>query len=268
MATTPPIDPQFPAQPPMGVPPPPVKKKMGPLGWVLIGCGGLVVLTVIVVGALGFLAYQKAKHAGVDLDLMKTNPGLAAAKMVVAANPDLDLISEDDDRGIIRVHDRKQNKNFIVNFEDAKKGKLTLQEEGKEAVTMSASGDGANGSFEVKSSEGSFKVGGGGPVNLPSWVPSYPSSQPQATMTAEDAQGKHASFNFKTGDSVDKVVSFYKDGLTSSGLKVSNSSMTEGNGTTTGLVSAKDDSGNREVMVMAATQSGETTVTVTYNDRK
>jgi len=268
MATTPPVNPQYPAQPPMGVPPAPAAKKMGALGWVLIGCGGILVVGLIACVGLYFFIAHKAKQAGIDTDLLRTNPGLAAAKMVVAANPDLDLISEDDARGIIRVHDRKQNKNFIVNFEDAKRGKLTLQEEGKDAVTFSSSGDGANGSFEVKSNEGTFKVGGGGPVNLPSWVPSYPSSQPQATMTAEDAQGKHASFNFKTGDSVDKVVSFYKDGFASSGLKVSNSSMTEGSGTTTGVVSAKDDSGNREVMVVVANQSGETTVTVTYNDRK
>jgi hypothetical protein len=268
MATTPPVNPQYPAQPPMGAPLPPAKKKMGPLGWVLIGCGGFAVLAIIVVAGLGWFAIHKAKQAGFDPDLLRSNPGLAAAKMVVAANPDLELISEDDERGIIRVHDRKQNKNFIVNFEDAKKGKLTLQEEGKEAVTMSASGNGADGSFEIKSSEGSFKMGGGGPVNLPSWVPSYPSSQPQATMTAEDPHGKHSSFNFKTGDSVDKVVSFYKDGFGSSGLKVANSSMAEGNGTTTGMISAKDDSGNREVLIIVANQNGETTVTVTYSEKK
>jgi len=251
----------------MGAPPPP-KKGMGALGWVLIGCGGLIVIALIVCVGLYFFVMHKAKQAGLDTDLIKHNPALAVAKMTVAANPDLEIISEDDDRGIIRVHDRKQNKNFIVNFEDAKKGRLTLQEEGKEAVTLSASGEGQTGTLEMKSNEGTFKVGGGGPANLPSWVPSYPASNPQSTMTAEDAHNKHASFNFKTGDAVDKIVSFYKDGFASAGLKVSNSSMSEGNGSTTGMISAKDDAGNREVLVIVGNQNGETTVTVSYNEKK
>jgi len=234
----------------MGAPPPP-KKGMGALGWVLIGCGGLIVIALIVCVGLYFFVMHKAKQAGLDTDLIN-----------------LEIISEDDDRGIIRVHDRKQNKNFIVNFEDAKKGRLTLQEEGKEAVTLSASGEGQTGTLEMKSNEGTFKVGGGGPANLPSWVPSYPASNPQSTMTAEDAHNKHASFNFKTGDAVDKIVSFYKDGFASAGLKVSNSSMSEGNGSTTGMISAKDDAGNREVLVIVGNQNGETTVTVSYNEKK
>ena len=268
MATTPPVNPQYPAQPPMGTPPPPGKKKMGPLGWVLIGCGGIVVLGIIVVVALGLFVVHKAKQAGLDPELMKSNPGLAGAKMLVAMNPDLEMTSVDDARGVVHIHDKKQNKNFILNFEDAKKGKLTLQEEGKEAVTLSASGSGENGSFEVKSSEGSFKLGGGGPVNLPSWVPSYPDSHPQATMTSEDAHGKHAAYSFKTGDSVEKVVSFYKDAFASSGLKVANSSMAEGNGNTTGMVSANDEGKDREVLMVVGNQNGETTVTVTYSEKK
>jgi hypothetical protein len=268
MATTPPVNPQYPAQPPMGTPPPPGKKKMGPLGWVLIGCGGIVVLCLVVVVAVSLYAVHKARQAGIDPDLMRRNPGLAAAKMVVAANPDLDLISEDDDRGIIRVHDRKQNKNFIVNFEDAKKGKLTLQEEGKEALTLSAPGNGANGTFEMKSSEGSLKVGGGGSANLPSWVPSYPNAQPQATMTTENATARSAQFTFTTGDSVDKVVSFYKDALNSAGLKVTNSGVFNAGATTSGMVAAEAEGKQREVVVTVGNQNGQAAASVTWTEKK
>jgi hypothetical protein len=267
MATTPPANPQYPAQPPLGTPPPP-GKKMGPLGWVLIGCGGIVVIIIIVVVAGGLFVMHKAKQAGLDPELMKSNPGLASAKLLVAVNPDLEMTSVDDAHGVVHIHDKKQNKNFILSFEDARKGRMTLQEEGKEAVTFGASGNGPNGSFEVKSSEGTFKLGGGGPVNLPSWVPAYPNSQPQATMTSEDAQGKHAAYSFKTGDAVEKVVSFYKDALASSGLKVANSSMSEGNGSTSGMVSANDETRNREVLVIVGNEKGETTVSVTYSEKK
>jgi hypothetical protein len=268
MATTPPANPQYPVQPQMGVPPPPPKKKMGALGWILIGCGGLIVIIVVVVLAGGLFIMHKAKQAGIDPDLLRTNPGLAAAKMVVAANPDLELISEDDERGIIRVHDKKQNKNFIVNFEDAKKGKLTLQEEGQAPVTITSSGNGQTGSFEAKSADGSLTIGGAGAVNLPSWMPPYPSSQPQGTFSSEDAQGKRSQFTFKTSDPVDKVASFYKDALTSNGLKISNSTMSEANGHIGAMVIAQDDATNREAVIAVGKDTGDTTVTVTWTEKK
>jgi hypothetical protein len=252
----------------MGTPPTPAKKKMGPLGWVLIGCGGIVVVIFIVILAGTLFVVHKAKQAGIDPELMKRNPGLASAKLLVAASPDLEVISEDDDRGFLRVHDKKQNKNFILSFEDAKKGKMTLQEEGKEAVTFGASGNGPNGSFEMKSSEGTFKVGGGGPVSLPSWVPPYPNSQPQGTFSSEDAHGKRGAFSFKTGDSVEKVASFYKDALGSSGLKISNSGTFSSGASTGATVAAQDDNKTRELVVTVANEHGETTVGVTWSEKK
>ena len=250
-------------QSPVGVPPTPAKKKMGALGWVLIGCGGLLVVGLVVMVGLYFFVIHKVKQAGLDPELLKSNPGLAVAKMAVAANPDLHIIDEDDSRGIIRIHDSKQNKNFLVNMQDARKGKFTLQEEGKEAVTLSASGSGANGTFEMKSSEGTLKLGGGAQVNLPSWMPSYPGSQPQASMTSETNNGKTLAYSFKTADSVDKVVSFYKDGLTSAGLTITNSGIFTANGSTGGMVAASDTDKKREVTVTVGTEQGQTSVGVT-----
>jgi hypothetical protein len=269
MGTTPPVNPQYPqypAQPQMGAPPP--KKGMGPLGWVLIGCGGIVVLILIGVLVAGLFVMHKARQAGVDPELMRRNPGLAAAKMLVAASPDLTVISEDDGRGILRVHDSKQNKNFIVSFEDARRGKLTLQEEGKDAVTLSSSGNGDTGTFEATTKNGSIRIGAGGPVNMPSWLPSYPGSQPKATVTSEDAQRKSAQFTFTTGDSVEKVQSFYKDALASGGLKVTNSSVFSTGNSSSGIVSAETDGKQREVVVTFGTQNGQTAVSVTWNERK
>ncbi|MGA3028455.1 MAG: hypothetical protein ABSF98_27220 [Bryobacteraceae bacterium] len=268
MATTPPVNPQYPTQPPMGVPPPPPKKGMGPLGWVLIGCGGIVVIIFIVVLAGGLFVMHKAKQAGIDPDLMKRNPGLASAKLLIAVNPDLELTSEDDARGIVHIHDKKQNKNFILSFEDAKKGKLTLQEEGKEAVTFSSSSSGETGTFEAKTSEGSFKLGGGGPANLPSWVPSYPNSQPQTTMSGETAKEKTAQYSFKTADAPEKVVAFYKDALASSSLNVTNSATFASGSSTGGTVAASDEGKKREVLVIVGNDRGQTTVAVTYTEKK
>jgi len=263
MASTPPLDPQQPVQPAQGVPPAPPKKKMGALGWVLIGCGGLMVVGLVVIVGLYFFVMHKAKQAGLDPELMKKNPGLASVKMLVAMNPDLEMTSTDDGRGIAHIYDKKKNKHYIISFEDARQGRMTLQEEGGESVTLSSSGNDSNGSFEMKSNEGTLKVGGQGPVNLPSWVPSYPNSQPQASMTSETDKGKTLAFSFKTSDSVEKVVGFYKDGLTSAGLTISNSGVFTSSGSTGGMVAASDSDKKREVTVTVATEQGQTAVGVT-----
>ena len=77
-------------QPPAGAATPPVAKKKGPLFWVLTGCLGIVVIGGILMVAGGLFIWNKAKQAGFDPALMRSNPGLAVAKMMAAVNPDID----------------------------------------------------------------------------------------------------------------------------------------------------------------------------------
>ena len=46
------------------------KKGGGGLRWVLLGCGGFILIGILVVGGIGYFGYQKAKQAGLDPDLM------------------------------------------------------------------------------------------------------------------------------------------------------------------------------------------------------
>ena len=66
--------------------PPPPEKKSKVLVWVLAGCGTFVVLGVIAVMALSYFVWNKAKE-------IEKNPAFAIAKMVVSANPDVELAS-------------------------------------------------------------------------------------------------------------------------------------------------------------------------------
>ena len=62
---------------------------------------------------------QKVKQAGLDPELMQKNPALAISKLVTAFNPDLEVVKVDDDRGIITVYNKKDNKTLTINLEDA-----------------------------------------------------------------------------------------------------------------------------------------------------
>jgi hypothetical protein len=246
MATNPPVPPApgYGAPPPPGYGAPPPVKKTNPLVWILGGLGGCLVLVVICVFAFGLFVAHKAKQAGIDPDLMKRNPALAAAKIMVAANPDIEMVNSDEGRQEITVRDKKSGKTYTMSFEDAKNGKFTMKEDGKTTLTV------------------------GGKSKAPSWVPDYPGSDPQGAFSASNADGDSGTFAFKTKDSSEKVTKYYQDRFQSSGLKVT-SNVTSQNGTSSGgMIAAQDEASKHTVTVIIGVEDGGTTVTVTYATNK
>jgi hypothetical protein len=230
-SSVPPVPPAGGAQP---------AKKKSPLVYILIGCGGVIVLIgVLVVAAISFGLY-KAKQAGLDPDLIRKNPAVAMVKMAVAANPDAELVSLDEDRGIVTIRDKKTGKTVTMNFEDIKQGKI---------------------SFEGEGGEGSASIGG--PVDLPSWFPSYPGATPQGTFSLQDNTGDSSGFHFTTQDSPAQVFQFFEAGLKKAGLTVEASGT--GNG---GLISAHDENQEREAVVNVSAGSNGTQVSGTFKSKK
>jgi len=240
MATNPPVPPMPPAGPPMGVPP----KKSNTIVWVLGGLGGCLVLVIIcVLGAYFFIAH-KAKQAGIDTDLIKRNPGLAAAKMMVAANPNIEMVSVDEGRQEITVRDKQSGKTYSMSFNDAKDGKFTMKEDGKTTLTV------------------------GGKAKVPSWVPDYPGSDPQGAFSATGADGDSGTFTYKTRDASDKVVQFYQDQFKSAGMKVTSNVTSQDGKSSAGMLSAQDEANKHTVTIVLGSDNGETAVSVTYATNK
>jgi len=73
---------------------------MPPLAWVGIGCGTILVILVIVVSL--------AVRACVDkVEEFRKNPEKAGAEMFVRMNPDLELVSQDENAGTMTVRVKK-----------------------------------------------------------------------------------------------------------------------------------------------------------------
>jgi hypothetical protein len=235
MATYPPVPPPAPLPPP---------KKSNVLKWVLIGIAACFMLFVIAVVGLGLFVAQKAKQAGLDPDLIKRSPALAAAKMVVAANPDVEMVTADEGKQEMTVRDKKTGKVYTMSFEDAKNGKFTMTENGKTTLTV------------------------GGKAKAPTWVPDYPGSDPQGAFSAQGEDGAGGTFTFKTKDSSDKVIKYYQDQFKASGLTVT-SNITSQNGlSAAGMLGAQDETRKHTVTVIVGVEGGETNVAVTYARNK
>jgi hypothetical protein len=257
-------------QPPPGAPyyPPPAKKKVSPIVWILGGLGAFVILIAIAVAGAGFFLVHKAKQAGLDPDLMRRNPALATVKMMAALTPNIEVQSIDEGRGIVTVRDKKEGKTFTVNLEDAKKGRFVFQEDGKDAVTLNATGDGKTGAVEIKSAEGTVKIGGGQNAKVPTWIPDYPRSEPTVAYSAQSKDGDSGSYQFKTKDPSDKVAKFYEDGLKSSGMKVTTTLSTSGGSGTGGMIVGEDEDKKHSAIVLLGSEEGSTTVSVTFTVKK
>ena len=207
-----------------------------------------------------YLAH-KAKQAA---HILEKNPGYAVARMIVAANPDVELVSTDEDKGTITVRDKKTGKVLTMNLADAQKGKFVFEQDGQK-VAVEAHGDGDKGSLELKSSEGSMKFNAGaGGDKLPDWLPVYPGAAPQGSVTMQNATGTNGSFHFTTKDSVEQVMSYYEDALKKAGLKVNTNTVQANGKTGMGVVTAEETGNKRKAMVNATAAADGTTVGITY----
>jgi hypothetical protein len=230
-----------PVPPPPGSPAPP-KKGLGPLAWVGIGCGVLLVIGMVLVAAGGWFAKKQ-------IDKFADNPGFAAAELAVRANPDLEVVNSDREKNILTVRNTKTGETLTFNGEDLKDGKLTVTNEKGEVATFGATE--------------------GGPKNLPSWVPVYSGGTVQGTMDSTTGEGRTVIFTVATQDSLDTVASFYENKLKEAGFKVDKTTMSSNDQASTTMLSGKSDDGKREMGVMVSnTPDQGTQAVVTVQDKK
>jgi hypothetical protein len=247
-----------PVPPPPGAPQPPAKKGLGPLGWVLIGCGGLIVVAVIAFAALGFLAKKK-------IDQFAENPTFNAAKLAVQMNPELELVSADEDKNTITIKNKKTGEVVTISAEDAKEGRWSVTT--KEGTTT-FDGSAEKGTLSVTNEKGeTTTLGAGLQKQLPSWLPSYPGGSVQGTYDMTNAEGRSATFTVTTGDSTSQVLDFYEAQFKEAGFQVDKTTFSANN-QTGGSITATHDDQKRTANVMVGTSGAETSAVVTFQEKK
>ena len=227
----PPIPTLEPEQPEQPAP----KKKTSPLVWIL---GGVAVLLFG-----GMLTY-----------LMRSNPGLAMAKMAAALHPDMEVVSTDDRSGTIVMREKSTGKTMSFRFDPAQKTLVMTGQNGEE-VKISSTGDGKSSTVEVQSAQGTSRFNTGAGNASPAWFPVYPGSTPENTSSVQTPDGDQNVFTFKTNDAPDKVISYYQSQLKSAGFNVTLAS----SGEQGGIFQAEDGSRKRTVIVNVDTPPGEGT---------
>jgi len=216
----------------------PAQRKTSPIVWILIIILGLFVVGGVAVVGVGMFVVHKVHQAGIDPDLWRRNPGLAASKMITAFNPNMELVRVNDSDGTITMRDRRTGHEVTMSFGDVQRGRFHMNMRGDNGANVEIGGDSSK---------------------IPSWIPAYPGSKPEVAFTGSSDQGEGGTFTFKTPDSPQDVMKFYQDKINGMGMKTNLVANTADGGT----IAASGENGS-SLNVTAGASGGQTSVTVIY----
>jgi len=249
-------------------PPPPQaqqpakKKGMGVVGWLAIGC--LVVL-LLGLGSCFACGYYAKRKLGQFSEEMQKNPEMAAAKLVVRMNPDLELVSTDDQAGTLTVKNTKTGETMTVSVADAKEGKFSVTTD-KGTTTVDANAQ--DGTLQVTDGQGNTATyGAGGEAAMPSWLGAYPNGTASTNYKADTTEAKTAMVVFTTSDSIEDVMSWYEQQLQGAGLSVQKQLMSAGGTASGGTVTGESSDQKRSAVVVVGSADGKTQASVTWTEK-
>ncbi|MCX7895000.1 MAG: hypothetical protein N2447_03455 [Thermoanaerobaculum sp.] len=260
MVSTPPQVP--PAQPAPAAAPQPVKKKTSPWVWVAIGCGALLLIVSLVFVAAGLFIFKKGRDF---IESAGKNPAVAAAKVVAAANPDVEVVKADEEAGTITLRNKKTGEVLTMDAKDVEQGRITFSNEKGEKITVEGKGEGEKGTFRI-SSKGEELVFSS-EVNLPAWVPIPAGVQLEGGASTRSEEGEGGAVGFHTAMSPKEVLTFYEGSLKAAGFTPVVSKFEQNGQLVGGLVHGKHADG-RNIVATVTQEKGRTQVALTFSQAR
>lgn len=259
------------------------KKSLNPLAWVGIGCGALAIIVIIGLVVVGIFVKNKVKQV---IEVAGDNPAKATATMIVGINPDLEMVSSDDEAGTMTIKVKSSGETVTLHYDDISEGKFTMEtsegtikvnsgsESGTVAIT-DAEGKKTVASqsrvgISIKGADGSLNINADGKgAKLPEWCSNllYPSIR-STGMSMNMDQNKNAVVmtTFETDDDPDKVAEFYKKEMAKAGLSVNENAISSA-GTQTYILNGKSD-GKQVTATVSNAQKGGSTVILNCSTQK
>jgi len=236
----------------------PQKKGLPALAWVGIGCGGILVVALIVMmTAFAFLGRKVADYAREA----EKNPAKAAAELFVKVNPDVELVSANDRAGTMTIRIKATGKEVTVTYADIAQGKFSVTgEDGEFRVEADPTG-GGSAKVTMKRSDGSVSYVSGAEAasKVPEWVSAaaYPGAPgPQATFVAEAPGARSGSLGTISTDDLRRVAHYYREFLKRENYEVTENSTSAEGGKMIFLSARKQAQGKTLVLVCTKSQEG------------
>jgi hypothetical protein len=243
------------------------KKGLSTLAWIGIGCGTFVVLVSVVLIVVGLVAARKLKNVAGDLDFEK-NPEMAAARLIVRMNPELEEVAVDEQAGTLTVRHKDSGETVTVSIDDLKAGRLRFTTDEGE-VSVDATGSMEDGTISVSKGDETWKLKTGVEIGseLPPWVPVYPGVEASSPHVVESEGKTSGGLQLTVADGVDAVADFYRSKLEADGFSVRVNEFEAGEAATGAVVNGSDAAGKRSVTAMIRRDDdGVTNVVVSFQE--
>ncbi|RLE30847.1 MAG: hypothetical protein DRJ61_12140 [Acidobacteria bacterium] len=238
------------------------KKGLPIWAWFGIGCAGLLVLVMIALLMVGMFVTKKVKEVAGDFE---NNPEIAAARLIVKLNPEIEEVEVNEDEGTITVRNKKSGEIYTADVDDLKEGRFTIiGEDGKAVITAGADED--DGSFKITADGGTMEFGGGDASDVPSWIPilSGAEVEPLFTMSADGVT--RGSVKIVTDKGVKEVLEFYRKEMEKAGFEIQTTSYS-GGGESVDMVNGQSEDPKRSLTVNVTSDSdGKVNAAVTYSE--
>lgn len=249
---------------PPTVPPavsPPAGKRMSPWVWCALGCGGVLVVFVVIALVGGLFVGRKVRAFTRDAE---ANPAVAAARMIVRMNPELEEVSADTAAGTLTIRNRTSGETITLNASDIERGRVSFSGADGGELSIEAGAEDRPASFRVRTPEGDFAMQSGDADDLPDWVPSYPRGEGRQTWTMQGPEGVSGGVTYRSTDAFEIVIAHYEKALKDAGFEVTASTFQQDGQIAGGVLNGVHESDKRRVSVVFGAEDGGVQVTVTY----
>jgi hypothetical protein len=231
---------------------PPGKKSGGVWLWVLGGCLGIVLLGGIAIAALGYFGFKQFQETtGLNTEDMEQRPAFAAAKLITALNPEIELVEADEATQRITIREKSTGKTISVTLDELKQGRIRFTDEKGEEYNVQVQGEGEQGSLRVETGDGRqvMSIGAGSADDLPGWAPvpegEFTSRQRLSSDGTEIYGGK-----LNSPLNPEAFANWFETAARANGLTVNSRSITKTGDGGSVVLQASQDQGKRTISVI------------------
>lgn len=211
---------------------------MPAIAWVGIGCGGLLLLA-LVAGVFAFFIAKK------KFDEFAAYPEKAAAELMVSMNPDMEQISQDEEKGTMTIRTRNGDE-MTLSYKDIAEGRIVVTD--KEGNTT--------------------RIGSADLSQVPAWVPKLDDLAEGVSAYHSETAGEITGlFTGNTTRGAEELRTFFEGEASSLGLTNSSSSSMESGGTAT--ITLGFSGGGKSLNIVITGKPGDATlVNTSYSEKK
>lgn len=253
-------------QPGMQQPLPPGKKGSGVWFWVIGGCLGIVLLGGLAILGLGYFGVKKFQETtGLSSEEFQNRPAFAAAKLLTALNPDIELVDADERTERITIREKNTGKTVSITLDELKQGRIRFTDDSGEEFEMRVQEDGESGSLQIQGRDGRqvLNIGSSASANLPAWVPTPEGSYSNRQQISTEGNATYTG-RLTTPLSADEFTAWFEKAATDSGLQMKSRTVSTSNNAVNIFLHAEGNGGKRTLSAMG-NQNSDGGCTILYS---